>query len=214
MNLYKDKIPNITLICAPPESGKTYLIKYLISDLFKAKKLKYGLCFCPTSFGGDFDYLPQKYIHTFYNEDIVKNLMDIQISQISQFGKAEPAFIIFDDCIGAVNLKSKFIMQLFSTYRHYNILIIITTQYLKKIDPLIRVCANFFITFCVNDKKTLTEINDTYCHEMNNYKQVHDFIKKHTQDYHFLLIEPKKAVDKKYTVYKAPKIKKNLYIDF
>ena len=78
MNIYKDKLPNISLICAPHASGKTYLVKYLLTDLYKKKKINYGIVFCSTSFNKDnFDYIPDNYLYNSYDENIILNLMNI-----------------------------------------------------------------------------------------------------------------------------------------
>jgi GTPase SAR1 family protein len=141
-----ERIPNITLITACPNSGKTFLCRYLLHNLFQNQKLNYGLVFCATAFNESFSFLPKKYIYSQFDENKIKQLMNIQITQMHQSGEAKPAFIIFDDMIGSVNFTTPLFSKLITTYRQYNILLIFTTQYLFKVPPVLRECT-YFVTF-------------------------------------------------------------------
>jgi hypothetical protein len=89
----------VAILCALPKSGKTYLIKYLLNEMFKQKKLKYGLVFCPSKFTGAYDYLPNAFVHANYNENVLRKFYNIQVAQHLKNKKAEPAFVIFDDWV-------------------------------------------------------------------------------------------------------------------
>ena len=160
-----EKIPNITLITAGPNSGKTVLCKYILYDLFKNKKLNYGIVFCPTGFNNSYDYLPKKYLYAQFDENTLIQLVNLQISQIKQHGKAKPAFVVFDDCIGSINFTSPLFSKLVTTYRHYNILLIFTTQYLFKVPPVLRECTTYFITFKQPTKRSVQAIHETFMNE-------------------------------------------------
>ena len=147
-------IPSINLINAPPGSGKSVLVKYLICDLHKNGKLEYGICICPTNHNGEYSYLPDSYVHSVYTDLTVARLMKLQVEQIRRFGAARPAFIILDDCLGMVNFGCKLLVKLFSNYRHYNISIFITSQYLQKyITPHLRSVASHYITFQLRNRR-------------------------------------------------------------
>ena len=139
-----ENIPNITFICAPPKSGKSYLIKYLLNELFRKKKLKYGIEFIGSKYNGDFDFLSSKYVHSKYDENVLKKFYNIQIKQIQKKGKAPPAFIIFDDMLGSLNFNTGFIAELVPKYRHPNFTMIFTSQYLKKNASINSTMHNFF----------------------------------------------------------------------
>ena len=90
MNIFKEKIPNVSLICAPPDSGKTYLVKYLLTQLYKKKKVNYGIVFCSTSFNTEnYDYIPDNYLHSNYDENLILNLMNIRQQQIYMVKKKQ-----------------------------------------------------------------------------------------------------------------------------
>jgi hypothetical protein len=79
-----NNIPNITYICTPPKSGKSYLVKYLLNELFKSKKLKYGIVFIGSKYNGDFDFLPQHYVYSRFDENVLKRLYNLQIKAIKK----------------------------------------------------------------------------------------------------------------------------------
>lgn len=213
MSALFDKIPNITLVCAGPNSGKSYLCKYILQDLFKNNKLKYGIVFCATSFNQSYDFLPKKYIYSQYDENKLIQFINLQIGQIKKSGKAEPAFIIFDDMIGSINFTSPLFNKLITTYRHYNILLIFTTQYLFKIPPVLRECCTYFVTFKQPTKKSVQAIYETFMNEMETYEECKRFIDSNTQDYQFILVKPFESDEKKYIVSKAPMVE-NIKINY
>src|SRR5688572_21262592 len=129
-------LPSISIICAAPNSGKTNFIKYLVSSLFNEGKIKYGQVFCTSLFKGAYDFIPKGYCFEIFDENAVFQLMKVQRKQFKQTGKAEGAFLIFDDCVGQVNWSTPIMKKLISTYRQYNITIFIATQYVKAVDTL------------------------------------------------------------------------------
>jgi GTPase SAR1 family protein len=211
MELFNNTIPNISLIIAPPNCGKTYLVKYLLTDLYINKKIKYGVVFCSTNFNtNNFDYIPEKYIYSSYQDDIITNLIDIQINQIKENKKAEPCFIVFDDMIGMINFQSKTLTELFTKYRHYNITVLLTTQYIYKIPPLIRECSTFIFLFFVTSRRSLKAAFECFFCHFDNIEQCKKFIINNTGDNKFIFIKSQEYDQKKrYFVSKAPsKIKK------
>ena len=201
-----ENIPNITFICAPPKCGKSYFVKYLLNELFKKKKLKYGIVFTGFKHNGDFDFLPQKYVHSKYDENVLKKFYNIQIKQIQKKGKAPPAFIIFDDMLGSLNFNSGFIATLIPKYRQPNFTIIFTTQYVKKLPPLIRECATFFMMFKTTGKDTTDTIQENFMQEKTK-KEVVKFIDQNLPSIearNFILVEKLALIDDKYTIDRAP----------
>src|SRR5690606_27755811 len=127
--------PGLVIISGQQGSGKSNLLKYIVKLL--RKQLKYGVMFSQTAFNeGNLDYIPEKYIHTQYNPEILHNLMKIQAGLDKE--NRHLAFVIFDDCIVDSWVNCKWFNQLVTQVRHYNILIIITTQYINKVPIMVR----------------------------------------------------------------------------
>lgn len=199
-------IPNITLIDSPPRSGKSCLVKYILYDLFKNNKLKYGIVFCGTSFTGCYDFLPKKYVYGTYDENALINLINLQIIQIKNHGKASPAFIIWDDCLGQVDFMSPVLKKLFTTYRHYNLQLIFTTQYIYAVSPILRQCSSYFITFRQQQKRSLQAIYETFLIDFDSYDECKQFISDNCIDYHFLLVKTLERDEKRYIISRCPLI--------
>lgn len=203
-----EKIPSIIMIASPPASGKTVLIKYILCDLFKTKKLNYGIVFCPTSFNDSYNFLPQKYVYGQYDENALKHLLNLQTEQIQKNGmnNSKPAFVVFDDCIGSINFKSPLFNKLISTYRQYKLTLIFATQYIYALHSIFRECTTYFITFNQQQKRSLIAIHDTFMGDFDTWDEVKKFINDHCKDYHFILAKTYESYDKKYKFMKVPLI--------
>ena len=178
----------------------------MLNELFRKKKLKYGIVFTGSKYNGDFDFLPSKYVHSKYDENVLKKFYNIQVKQKLEKGKASPAFIIFDDMLGSLNFNTGFIAELVPKFRHPNFTIIFTSQYLKKIPPLIRQCTTFFVTFKTIGKTTIDAIQENYMQEKSK-KEVVNFIEQslpHIDERKFILVEVMQDEEQKYTIDRAP----------
>eukprot|EP01080_Neovahlkampfia_damariscottae_P004128 gene4128-gene7033 len=199
------KIPNICYICAPPASGKTYFLKYLLSELFRQKKLKYGIIFSPSKFTGSYDFLPKEYVHSKYDENILIKLFNMQVKTKSNTDKnPPPAFVVFDDCIGSVQFKSSKFEKIISLYRHPNITMIFITQHIYAVPPLLRKCTRFFITFNVTDENTIDAIRKNFMLDKKK-NEIEKFIDDNTkEDFSFILVDTAAKKKEKYYFGKAP----------
>lgn len=190
---------SIIFITAPPKSGKSTLIRELIynnKDLFQ-----YGLVFTSTGkFNGDYDFIPKRFVHSSFNENILKHFLNIQI----QTKRKNRAFLIFDDFLGCFNPKSKFMTKLLSTYRHYNISIIISTQHIKSLPPIFRECTSYSIIFNTKNKNSIQSINENFMTDMDE-KQIYNYIQKHCIKYHFILIDMNNNENDRYSIWKVNK---------
>ena len=76
----KLNIPSLLIINGIQGSGKSNLIKYLMSK--HKDEFSYGLVFTNTSFDitdqSSFDYIPKRIVHSEYNEEVLESLMNIQ----------------------------------------------------------------------------------------------------------------------------------------
>lgn len=206
--------PSIIIINGSPGSGKTNLLKYLLVSAFKKNQLAYGIVFCPTAFNQSYNYLDNKYVFTGYNEEVLINLMNVQIQQLKNNNKCNPSFVVFDDCIGTIDFGSSFFNQLISTYRHYNLTLIFSTQYLYKLTTLIRSCCTYFITFNESIKRNIQAIYETFMGEFDTYNLCKKFIQEHCKDYKFIVVLCNKS-DNKFLVCKAPlMMNNNIKIEF
>jgi hypothetical protein len=112
-------------------SGKSHLITYVMRENnLSSNRFDYGIVFSNTLWeDGSWDYLPENFVYKEFNEFALTNLMKLQKENHKKRIKTS-AFVIFDDCLDdADQFTSSFIKKLSTQLRHYNITIIISTQY-------------------------------------------------------------------------------------
>lgn len=141
------QLPGVYVICGLQGGGKSWLIKYMmacVGDTFDVV-----LVFSNTAFAeGNFDYIADPdYVHREYKEDVLRGMMDIFEEQITA-GRPLKGCVIFDDCITGKQWMSEALVSLVTQVRHYNITLILSTQYPKYIRPIFH--TNAFRVFMFN----------------------------------------------------------------
>ena len=186
--------PSICLFSAAPKSGKTYMIEFIIKTLWAEQRFSYGFIFSMTALNnGDYDYLPRRYIYGQYDD---KKLGAIMQHQRNKGGpNAPPAFIVFDDCLGAAQFNSAVFTQLVTTYRHMNLTLFITTQYVFKVPPVFRDCCTFAFIFKQGTMKSMKALWETFGSMFfSKYADWAKFVNRYTQKFGVLVAKTQSEV--------------------
>lgn len=132
MNKIKQQMPGLFLFLGKSKSGKSYLLKYLLQYFCLMKRVfKFGLILTGSAYNHEYDFLPSKAVHEYKENILMKYVDQLKDRKNKDTGKElPPSFIVLDDCLGLVQ-KSKAWQNLVSTYRHLNITLFISVQYLK-----------------------------------------------------------------------------------
>jgi len=200
MNL---RAPFFLIIAGKPESGKSYLIKYLMmlnNPQYSGDPFQYGIVFTKTKFNGGYDYLPQKFVHSIYREEVLRNLLRIQSETQAQYR----CFVIFDDCLEAFN--SNLFTDLSTQYRHYNISLIVSTQYIYKVPPTFRECASAAAIFRQTTERSIRALYDSFGQWFKDYGDFCEYLLENTGEHKFIMFDAKSAGDKSsaYKIMKSP----------
>jgi len=128
----------IYLLIGRMKSGKSHFLQWLMS-----KKNGYFhaiVGFTQTKFAGSLNYIDSSMVYENFRPDIVGKMMEIQKKTKEQTGKCPPVALLLDDVLGDSELKmyGKLWEKLGAMCRHYNMFIYITSQYVKKIAPILR----------------------------------------------------------------------------
>jgi hypothetical protein len=211
-SIYMDLIkhPSITLINAPPRSGKSTLLKYLICDLFANKQFAYGIVICPTIYNGGYDFLPNAYLYQQYSDAHIVRLFRHQMRLIKQNGSAPAAFLILDDCLGSVKWNSQLLIKIITTYRHYNVSILITAQYLLgHMTPTLRNMTEYYFTFKPRNLRDIKSNFEEFFMEFENEKKLQAFFTKHLSErFYFCLVKcSEEDPNKKFIISKSPLVR-------
>ena len=149
------------ILVGKPNSGKSYLLSYLLLPNHKeysTEPFHYIICFTTTKFNRAWtEILPEEYVHPKYDADVLQFILDIQ-SQNTHIKAA----IIFDDCLNDAAFKSQLFTNLVTTYRHYNLSVFISTQYLYKVTPTICECANRVALFRTKTDRSLRAAYESF----------------------------------------------------
>lgn len=197
------KTPYGYIINGRQGSGKSHLIKYLFRENSLSKnKWDYGVVFCGTAWEkGSWDFLPEKYVYEEYNEKVLENLMKLQKQNIKS-GLNTSAFVVFDDCLDDEDqFNSVPLKKLSTTLRHFNITLIISTQYCHLIPPRFRANSDAVFFNVGSGVRELQSIYEAYGQRFKNYNEFKEFYYANIANHKFIMYD--KDTDK-YLVYKCP----------
>ena len=171
-------------------SGKSNMLKYLVGlskDEFKTiflispteqiNKFYAGLI-KPENIFSNYDEV--------WTEALMKKMTETNTDKSSN--EASHILLILDDCIADVNFnKSKFLKALFVRGRHLSISIIVTSQYINALPPIIRSNCDFIAVSQINTQGLDLLVNEYRfgCIDKAAFKKLYY---KNTSNYGFLLI--------------------------
>ena len=126
---------HIFLFCGGMGCGKTTSLIHCMYPYFKKAFFKFGVVFAPSKDTGDYDFLPDNWVHEQFSMDKLETyvaFLKAKRKQIkAKFGKeAElpPSFLVLDDTFGSVQWYHPAINQLLILHRHLNLWVFITCQ--------------------------------------------------------------------------------------
>ena len=148
------KLPMGCLIIGKSGSGKTSaMVNMLTNDNLLANYFDFIYLFTDAKPDKELIKdlkLPKKQIITDFDEEKVKEVMDKAERTIEQHGfKDSPKIMmVFDDILSNQKfLKSKTMTKLATANRHFNISYIFCSQYYKKLPPVVRTNARYYMIF-------------------------------------------------------------------
>jgi hypothetical protein len=208
------KLPGIICIIAPQESGKSHMIKHILLENCKNKIFQHGICFTGSIENEDYSFLQTDYVIDGYNEDILRRYLKKK-KEYRLKGNNFHSFIIFDDCMNVID-NSKLFKFIVSKFRHFNVTIIMATQYIMDIPKKIRKLVDYGIFFRIEDEDTKKEIFRSWVQMFQKYKNFDDYFINLFDEQYVCMIYKRQELDinKKYNKYKAPKNLPNFKIKF
>lgn len=153
--------PSISIVYGRPGSGKTTLIKNIVSELNSELKFKiYVITLSPDILDG----LVGKHILT---DD------DINLKKIDKFRNLKGyKILIFDDVIGLINRNiSDALYAILARNRKYDMYVILGTQALVHISPSFVLMCHNFVTFNTDKRSidALSELRGMYKKDIMKY---------------------------------------------
>jgi hypothetical protein len=204
--------PNLILINGKVRSGKSYLTKYLIYDGYKNKRWDYIIVFTNTP--SDYTYIDKRFVR-FYEEKELKRVLAIHKQSYPNLH----ILIVFDDVLDSVKWGSNFIEGLITRFRHYNdtkVSLLITTQHINKLPPIIRANASYVVLFKIYTLNSLKAAYESYCSMLfNKIAEFKAFMELNTTDYNFIFLDMEtksNKIEDQIKILKAPDILPQFFI--
>jgi hypothetical protein len=207
------QIPSVTFIAASPKCGKTHFISSYILGMCIKGRFNHGLIFNGTKGINikDYQWMPEEFIYGEFNEDVLVRFLEVQERY------KDPAFLIFDDMDGKMDFNSNIIQCLFTTSRHYNLTILVATQYINNCPPVIRNCTENFVVFKQFQFNSVQALRRACMGEIKSDQECQRFIDLYCpdiKDHKYILVRPMEESSKKYIVNKAPAKLPNVKLTF
>lgn len=185
-----DTLNKLILICGKRNSGKSQLLRYIVSE----EKDKYHqiYLFCPTEKINSFyeGIIKPENIFNEYDENWTNTLMD-KLSKINGNVKQEDAkhvLLILDDCCSDTNFRQSPSFKILCTRgRHFKLSLIITSQYLRQLAPVSRSNADWILVSQMNSQSNKI-LADEFLHGTLTKKEFISMYYKATSNYGFLVI--------------------------
>jgi hypothetical protein len=155
----KTILPDATILClGSRRTGKSFLIRDL---LYHHRTIPIGICMSGTESANPFfgDFIPDSYIYSEFDPVLLTNIYHKQQRKINRNRKAgvgdngkTPAnnlFLILDDMMNSADIwkRDETIKTVFYNGRHYNIMCIISSQYINILPPGIRQNFDYVFVF-------------------------------------------------------------------
>ena len=184
--------PFLWAINGPCRSGKTImLLNILYNRKFHYDYFKYIYYISPTVLIDESlePVADDEDITKIWELDDLDGVIELILEEQKEKEKKdrEPILILIDDCID--KLKSKVLSSLCSRYRHYNISLIICSQYYKSFSPIIRANADYWCIYKNNLQKEVEKITEDF--NMFNKDFERYYREATSKKYNFLYINQK-----------------------
>lgn len=200
-------IPSNTIILGQTNTGKSHSFSYLFKQI--AKEFSRGIVICSTSkLNFDYDFMDPEFVHDKYDEDIIKNLIEMQENEVKfcmdKYGENDykkhikQTFVIIDDSIGLIEFHHSIFDSLFSKSRHLGISCFVLIQHSSCLSPCMRINSLYIGITRITDNNidTVYKLMDGF----ESKKQFRTFLYKNCVNYQLIWCD-------KFNPYSTKKIK-------
>ena len=196
-------IPSVALIAAPPGSGKSHLIRWILREKCMQGEFNHGLVITNTkNFSEDYDFLPTSWVKSEYSDKLIDKFIQVQ-----EDNPESQAFLVLDDVIGKATLKSKTFLNLITCFRHYRITILIAVQYINNhICTTIKTCARYGMWFDHGDEAALKCIYQTFGSYFRTFADFREFCANNLKEKHTFIVHDRSDSKEPYRLLKCSRI--------
>jgi len=200
-DLYKI-LPDSVIFCiGRRRSGKSWLIREIMYVLSR-KNTPYGSIYSGTEHCNPFfkNFFPKSFIKRDFTEDDLSNILESQKEKVRRHAKRmneddgrclqNNMLLCMDDMMSDEDIwkKSKSFKRVFVEGRHYNILFLMSLQYVLGIPPALRENIDYVFLFA-SDGNNLKKIWENYAGIIPNFKMFKFIFTKCTENHSCMVID-------------------------
>jgi archaellum biogenesis ATPase FlaH len=195
--------PFVLLIVGEPKSGKSFLTKYLVYELAVRKKINHGVIIS----GGNlkqYNYFDQEFVLPFEGKEQTVEILKA-VEKIQK--KTErPGLLILDDIVGALDVKTPEFRHLITTFRQWNLNVILITQTLNnETTTVLRSCSTALVWFRQDNMDNIRVLHKAFGIRLGKVEKLVE-LNNSLSKYEFILYEKEKPTDETYIICKAPSV--------
>ena len=181
-----DKAPCLITICGKIRSGKSVACLSLIKLNKLYKKFNDIFVFSSTIHSNFWtnNGIPKSDQFQTLNQNMLNGLREEQIRTKNK----SSILLIIDDCIDSANMYDKSLVSFLTVLRHFNTSVVVITQSITKISPVIRSNSDFMIIYQIIGEKALKTLFDELAMGENKKQFIADFVEK-TADYNAIFVD-------------------------
>lgn len=199
--LYVPDILGTFIFAGMTESGKTEAIRNFA--FLNAKSWHEIFVLCPTALrNGSYNFVDD------FDQHVISNPERKHIEGVLGFQRVNPntkTCLILDDCLGTLSLSDRDPLwdKIASSCRQYNMTVIISTQHLAKIAPIIR--DNSKRIYASHLKEGNLKILHDCSSGLGTFGKFKDFFGRHGRKHQFVCFNTSASAERTTTVFKSPK---------
>ncbi len=175
-------------------TGKSFLVRWLL--YLKRHRFRHGLVITKTKHNGYWqNYFPMNVVHGDYDPKIIENFLIYQL-KLQEYNKHHPekplntkAVIILDDIIADHYIRyCDALATLCYNGRHFDVMVIVCSQYVYGLPPGVRGNSDFVFTFTQGQKRQRKALTEDYGDKIYDEKFFLKMLDLNTQERNALVI--------------------------
>ena len=202
-----DKVPACLLFVGKPKRGKSNAVKYFLLKNLLEGKFKFGIVFTRTKYSKEYDYLPEKYVYTGFQQDILEKYLSGMEKMLEEDKDIPPNFVVFDDLLGLLSKTNPTLLNFFACHRHTNTSVFLCTQHLKSgASTTLREITTHAFLFNTKTKNTLEALFECFGQLFDNFDEFKNYFFDLTAEQYVCMLYSQDVddIDENYVAFQAP----------
>ena len=190
----KIKTPTLSLFFARRNSGKTFLMKHLVSVLARGRAINWIRVITPTAFNGEWAAIVgDDHVEPEFDEEWLDDLLRRQ-ADLKARGVNNPGLLILDDCLGSANFSSSLFTRIAAAGRHYGVTVWASFQHYYKAPTVLRSNADYVFVLGRPNERAIRGLYEEFSPQgINTWQALAQYLEGATTNYGAAVIDNTRA---------------------